>query len=275
MTTHATPTAPRLDLKVPSGKIDIEFAEQDTTSVELSVISGGNTAQEAIDATVEELRTGGDGTPEVIVHVPEQKGRLRSYGRQPEILLRVIAPVGADVRVTSTTADVRAGSGAQAFTVKTIAGDVELGDVTGDVRVDTTSGDIRVGDVGGSTRAKSMSGDLVAGALGGEARLRTMSGDVKIARADSSANASTMSGDVTVSALLSGEVELSSMSGDIEAGIVRGVRVFLDLKTISGDARSNLDPADGPSDNGHQLNLKATSKSGDVTVNRAAVPAHA
>ena len=71
--------------------------------------------------------------------------------------------------------------------------------------------------------------------------------------------------------LVAGEADLSSMSGDIDAAVVPGVRVYLDLKTLSGDAHSTWTPDDGAR-TGPQLTLKAATKSGDVTVRRAAAP---
>ena len=59
MTTHSTPTPPRLDLRIPAGMIEVELEARDTTTVELTAISGGDAAQAAIDATRQELRTTG------------------------------------------------------------------------------------------------------------------------------------------------------------------------------------------------------------------------
>ena len=105
MTTHYTPTPPRLDLRIPAGVIEVELEARDTTTVELTAISGGDAAQAAIDATRQELRTAG-GQPEVIVHSPEKAGKLRGFGRQPELRLRVIAPLGSTVRASSLTAEI-------------------------------------------------------------------------------------------------------------------------------------------------------------------------
>ena len=268
MTTHSTPTPPRLDLRIPAGMIEVELEARDTTTVELTAISGGDAAQAAIDATRQELRTTG-AMPEVIVHCPEKPGRLRGFGRQPELRLRVIAPLGSIVRVSSLTADIECSAGAHEVACKTISGEITVGDATGAVKIDSTSGDLRTGQVGGPLQAGSISGDIAAGAIGAESRARTMSGDVRIAAAAGSVRASSMSGDIEIGTLIAGEADLSSMSGDIRAAVAPGVRVYLDLKTLSGDARSELDAGiDAPS--GPQLTLKASTKSGDVTVSRAA-----
>ena len=147
-----------------------------------------------------------------------------------------------------------------------------MGDAGGAVKLESTSGDLHAGSVGGRLQAGSMSGDITAGAVGADSRARTMSGSVSIAAAAGSVKASSMSGDIEVGGLVTGDADLSSMSGDIEAAVVPGVRVYLDLKTLSGDAHSHLDATDDGAGAGPQLTLKAESKSGDVTVSRAAAP---
>ncbi len=269
MTTHSTPTPPRLDLRLPAGIIEIELEARDTTSVELSVISGGEAGEVAIQETREELRTGG-AQPEVLVHAPEQRGKLRNFGRQPELRMRIVAPLGSSIRASTISADFRCSDGAAEVSCKAISGDISVGDVTGDAKLDSTSGDLTTRRVGGRLQGNSVSGDISTGRIGADSRARSMSGDVSMDGAEGSVKASSMSGDISIGSLAAGDADLSSMSGDIQAAVVPGVRVFLDLRTLSGDAHSQLDPADDPSAGASQLTLKADTKSGDITVRRAA-----
>lgn len=269
MTIHPTPTPPRLDLRIPAGSIEIELEQRETTTVELTAISGGDAAQAAIDATKQELHDSG-GRLEIIVHAPERSGKLRMIGRQPELRLRITAPLGSSVRASTITADFQCSAGSQDVTCKTVSGDISVGDADGAVKFESTSGNLHAGSVGGRLQAGSMSGDITAGAVGADSRARTMSGSVSIAAAAGSVKASSMSGDIEVGGLVTGDADLTSMSGDIEAAVVPGVRVYLDLRTLSGDAHSHLDAAGDGSAAGPQLTLKAESKSGDVMVSRAA-----
>lgn len=271
MTSHPTPTPPRLDLRIPAGSIEIDLEQRDTTTVELTAISAGDAAQAAIDATRQELRDSG-GHLEIVVHAPERSGKLRFIGRQPELRLRITAPLGSSIRASTITADVHCSAGSQDVACKTISGEITVGDAAGAVKLESTSGDLHAGSVGGRLQAGSMSGDISAGAVGADSRARTMSGSVSIAAAAGSVKASSMSGDIELGGLVTGDADLSSMSGDIEAAVVPGIRVYLDLKSLSGDAHSHLDPADDRAEAGPQLTLKASSKSGDVTVSRAAAP---
>ncbi len=165
MTTHPTPTAPRLDLRIPAGSIEIELEERDTTTVELTAISAGDAAQAAIDATKQELRDSG-GQLEIVVHAPERSGKLRFIGRQPELRLRITAPLGSNIRSSTITADFHCAAGAHDVACKTISGDITVGDAGGAVKIESTSGDLHAGSVGGRLQAGSMSGDITAGAVG-------------------------------------------------------------------------------------------------------------
>lgn len=271
MYTFPTPTPPRLDLSVPSGRIEIEFEDRADTEVELVVISGGDAADEAIANSQIALQGEGESAT-VVVHVPEQRKLLR-LGRQPELHLRVLSPVGTSVEASSVTAELRCGSGAHSVRFKTISGAASCGDAVGDVRVETASGRIVVGDVGGHLRATSMSGDIDAGDVAGAVHAKTLSGSIIIRGAHDGIRASTMSGEIDAGGLERGDADLGSMSGDIRAAVVPGVRVYLDLSTLSGRASSDLDG--GVEQNGAaQLTLKASTKSGDVSIRRAE-PAHA
>jgi hypothetical protein len=68
----------------------------------------------------------------------------------------------------------------------------------------------------------------------------------------------------------SGEVSLQSASGDIQVGVRRGTKVWLDARSRSGDATSELDVGDEPPAEGAPvLELRASSMSGDIHVGRA------
>ena len=61
-----------------------------------------------------------------------------------------------------------------------------------------------------------------------------------------------------------------SASGDIEVGVRAGSKLFIDAKSMSGDMRSELEVTDSPSgSNGTNLELRAMTMSGDVTIRRA------
>ena len=82
-------------------------------------------------------------------------------------------------------------------------------------------------------------------------------------------SAKTGSGDVRVGQAWSGEVRATTASGDVDVSVARGTAVWLDLNTISGDVRNDLDAIAGPDETDATLELRAKTASGDITVTRA------
>jgi DUF4097 and DUF4098 domain-containing protein YvlB len=120
---------------------------------------------------------------------------------------------------------------------------------------------------------ETASGDVSSRLTGGATKVSTASGDVEIDQANSAVNVSTASGDVAVGAPRQGEVQVKTASGDVALRVPAGTGVWLDLNTISGTTRSDLDmaaeaPAAGPS-----LTLRVRTLSGDIEVYRTAQPA--
>jgi hypothetical protein len=63
---------------------------------------------------------------------------------------------------------------------------------------------------------------------------------------------------------------LQTASGDIEVGVKRGTKVFIDARSMSGETTSDLDIGDeAAEDAGPVIELKATAMSGDIRVVRA------
>ena len=137
--------------------------------------------------------------------------------------------------------------------VKVASGDVEFEDVSGEAGVNTASGDVRLDRVG-------------------TAKINSASGDVRIDESAEGADVNTASGDVAIDSVVSGDVRINSASGDIEVGIAKGSRLWVDAQTLSGDTSSELDLESGSTietDDGPLVELKARSMSGDISIKRA------
>ena len=81
---------------------------------------------------------------------------------------------------------------------------------------------------------RSVSGDIILSDVDGEARVETVTGEVEIRRVTQLGRAKSVSGDVTlVDIETDGELEASTVSGDLEARDVSGRR--LSLQSVSGD----------------------------------------
>jgi hypothetical protein len=247
-TTHHTPGPLDLDIRVQAGRIEIETAETDETTVDLEPLDSGDAGRAAVETARQELRPSGDGH-RLVIDVPR---RPRLFGwNEPEVLVRIRCPHDAGVTAKTSSADVELRGRAGAFSTKTASGDVTV-EAAGDVDVKTAAGDVSVG--------------LAAGRAG----LNTMSGDIVLDQADGAVSAHTMSGDVRAERLATGSVELRTMSGDIVATVRPGATLWIDASSMSGEVSSDLPVSDAaPAGGSTDIELRASSMSGDIDLRRA------
>ena len=99
----------------------------------------------------------------------------------------------------------------------------------------------------------------------------SVSGDVVLGEILGDLTAGTVSGDLMVRAAGPGEVGLKAVSGDVVVAMRRGLRVRLDVSSVSGSVGSELDVSDAPARaDGPEANLRVRTVSGDVRITRAA-----
>jgi DUF4097 and DUF4098 domain-containing protein YvlB len=271
--TYSTPGPVRLNLEIPAGRIEIETANTDETRVELEALSGNEFVRELIaNARIELLRRG-DGH-EVVVEAKMRHGFFISFGRGPDIRLRVSCPKGTELDVRTKSADLDARGEYSTADVKTASGDVSIEQAAADVRVKTASGDVHLDQANGALSVNSASGDLHVNTLGGEANIQLVSGDIYIRDAGDAITANTISGDQRLEAVYRGRIDLRAVSGDISVGIRRGSRIFVDANTVSGSTVSELDLSEAPSQQASPVEaplveLFVKTVSGDVRIERA------
>jgi DUF4097 and DUF4098 domain-containing protein YvlB len=235
--TFDTPEPPELRISFPAGEVRIETsAEATQTHVELS---GPNED----DARIEQRRD------QIVVEIEKRK----LFGFKGEHTVIVTAPFGTRVDANVASADVEGSGRLGNVSVDTASGDVRLAAVDGRLEVNTASGDLRVDFVAEDVRVNSASGDITVGEAEHDAKIRTASGDIVIRSA------------------VRGKIDITSASGDVEVGIRRGSEVFIDASSMSGDMSSELDVSDAPppESDGPNIDLRARTMSGDVTVRRA------
>jgi len=263
-----TPGPLRLDLRLPSGSVMLESHDEPTTRIELDATRDSDELREVIDNARIELRPHRDGQ-EIVVDVHRKRFKLFDF-MGGEIMLRVFAPRGADVAVTTASADTDARGTWGDLKIATASGDVRFDELAGDVDIKSASGDVELNRVAGRATISSASGDVGIGEVGGDTTVRSASGDVEIGDAEGSVTVQTASGDQSVRSVTSGRVTMQSASGDQTVGIARGSRAFLDVKTMSGDATSELEIGDAPAGgDGPEVEVRATAMSGDIRVVRA------
>ena len=259
--TFETPGPLTLDIRVPSGDIDLETAEGTETVVELSA------SPELEEEARIELRPKRDGH-ELSVVIEKRSGLFRAF--REEVRLRVTTPPGADVEVSTASADVDARGDFGAAQINTASGDVEFEHVGGEAQVNSASGDVTLARVDGPLTVNPASGDLEVGRLAGEGKVRAASGDISIDEAETALKVQTASGDVDVNSVREGDVTLQTASGDIGVAVKQGSKVFIDARSMSGETSSELELGDAPTDGeGPLVEVRATAMSGDIRVKRA------
>ena len=270
--TYETPGPLRLNLELPVGRIDLETVEGTTTHVELEAVSGD--MSEVVEHARIDCRERGNGH-EVFVDVQSRFGIFISFGRSQDIRLRITCPPGADLNVTTKSADLSARGRYGNVEMKTASGDGVVEEALGALRFKSASGDLQVEHVQGTASVQTASGDVALFQTDGDLSVQLVSGDLWVRDARGSVSANTVSGDQKLDAVNGGIIELRAVSGDIMIGIRRGTRVFVDANTVSGSTSSELDLQDAPGD-AHEpaetdafVEVRAKTISGDIAITRA------
>ncbi len=251
-----------LAAKIASGALNVTAEPRDTATVEVTPFDASDASREAAARTRVELI----GT----VLTVESPQRLGWLPRRSRIRVDVRLPEDCRLNLQLAAAEGHLSGRYGDAVVRTASGDVTLDHVAGTLDLETASGGARVTRVDGPAKVKTASGDMALGHVRGDVTASTASGDVTVDRADNSVRARTASGDVTVGAAHQGTVEIAGASGDLHVGIEAGTRVWLDVSTLSGSVRSDLDheATGGPTDDGAPLTVRARTASGNVDLRR-------
>jgi DUF4097 and DUF4098 domain-containing protein YvlB len=242
----ATPGDVELRIEIPKGMVELETAETAETVVELE--ARGRDADEYEREARIEARPRGAGY-EVVVDASARRGLLGF--REGEYRVRIKAPEGSSVRAELASADISGRGRFGELEIAVASGDVAFDEVEGQAKVNTASGDVELRQVG-------------------SAKVNSASGDIRIDESGP-VDANTASGDIRLRSVSAGEVKLHSASGDLEIGIAKGSRLWVDAQSLSGDTSSELELEGGPSgeDDGPLVELRAQTMSGDIAVRRA------
>ena len=150
------------------------------------------------------------------------------------------------------------------------AGDITLERATDDAELTTANGDVRAGGIAGSAVIKNSNGDIRIGEVGGEVRIKAANGDIDVERSRGSVSAKTANGHIRVGSVHRGSLVAETASGHIEIGVAGGVAAWLDLHTHYGHVHNGLDTTDGPGSSEEQVEVRARTGFGDITIRRQA-----
>jgi DUF4097 and DUF4098 domain-containing protein YvlB len=258
----------RIRIEIGSGLVELKSnPDGEGTAVAIDVDSGPEE-----DVIVEVV----DG--ELIIEGP------RNVRRGPEIQVRIATSAVLEARVKTGSGDITSevplgparlstGSGDVQLTrvegelgVNTGSGDVKVEEVTGAVKAGTGSGSIDIDEAGDALGLSTGSGDVTVGDANGPTSVKVGSGDITIERIRDHSVATSGSGDVRVEIADGPSVQAETARGDVQIGVPEGLPTYLDLKTVTGQIRCDLEPGEKPAEGERALMLRARTVSGDITV---------
>ncbi|MEU2348586.1 DUF4097 family beta strand repeat-containing protein [Modestobacter sp. NPDC049651] len=258
---HRAPltAAPRsIDVRNPAGSVTVR-ADEHAPEVVVRLTALDRAAEEVLDR-VQVVATGSA----LRVAVPQ-----RRLGRSPEVAVEVLTPPGAEVAVTAGSASVTLEGRLGAGVVTAASGAVAVERCAG-LQVRSAGGDVRLGSVAGAATVATASGDVRIGSAAGPVQVRTASGDVTVGDAATDVRVSTASGEVVIGRARAGTVQLKTVSAGASVAVEPGLRVWLDVQSVSGRLDLQLqDDTTGP-DGAADLRVLVSSVSGDVRLRRAA-----
>ncbi len=242
----------------PSGSVAISGADTDVITVR--VVPTRRTGEDLLDH----------------VSVSFDDGRLVVSGprinfvRRNSLDLTIKAPARSECDVHTASADVSCVGELGAVRVNTASGDVTVASADGEVFLKSASGDIFVDHAQDDARVNTTSGDVQIAHVLGDLEVKAISGDVRVGEVGGSVTANTVSGDVDIREISSGHADIEALSGDVNIAVAPGIGVYLDLSTISGDVRNELDEAEDGGQAGEPagLEIRCRTISGDIRVRK-------
>jgi hypothetical protein len=185
------------------------------------------------------------------------------------LAVSVRAPAGSHLVLRAGTAEVTVTGPAGRVNLVTGSGNVRLDRADGPADVSAGSGALRLGPMLGGLRARSGSGEIEVSSVGGSSILMTGSGDVWLGSVQADVQARTGTGDLTVADAASGTISLATGSGEIRVGVRSGIKAMVDLRSGSGQARSELALSHQAPAGESPLRIRGRTGSGNAVVTAA------
>jgi DUF4097 and DUF4098 domain-containing protein YvlB len=260
----------RVRIEIGAGRVEIVPADGERTQVQIDVDHG----------TEDDVRYKLSGS-ELIVETTKNHRRgpeVRIRIQTPDVLAARIKTGSGDISARATLGEARLSTGSGEIRLERVEGTLAAGTGSGDIRVDHAAGQVRANTGSGSIdieRADALaglstgSGDVRVGEANGPTTVKVGSGDIIIERIRDHSVATSGSGDVRVELADGPSVRAETARGDVQIGVPDGVPTYLDLKTVTGRIRCDLEPGEQPADGERSLMLRARTVSGDITVVRA------
>ncbi len=257
-----TSGAVRIQVAIAVGDVRVRVREH-ASKVGLHITGEKEPDQVTVDHAVES-----DGT--LRITVTESRRRISAWKRRKGLAITIDTPPATTLVVDGAAVDLRTDGKLDCVRFTSAAGDARLAEVAGDVDVKGAAGGVTVERVGGRLNVHLASGDVAATSVADGANVRTASGDISLGSLAGESSISSLSGDIEIGSTHAGYVSVYVVSGDVGVGIAPGVATALDVSTLSGSTRSDLEVSPTPvAPDAPQLGLKVNTVSGDVRIRRA------
>jgi hypothetical protein len=183
--------------------------------------------------------------------------------------LRLGVPDGLTYAIRTGSADISVSAAIGRSKIVSGSGDIHVGEAL-DLECSTGSGDITVARAGGrAASVSSGSGDIDVAEVHCPLSAKSGSGDVVVKSVhQADVQAKSGSGDIAVSST-TGSVDLRSASGSLTVGVADNLPAWLDLSSVSGDIRIDLESTGQPEPGEPYVSLRARTASGDISIYRA------
>lgn len=274
-----------IDVAITSGRVTVHLVDEALAGVEIVHDPGTeNPLMQSISSIVDWVSRFGEQNPNPqgeFAKAAVEEARISLVGQRlavvgPKQRLRMIplavtvrAPAGSHVVVRSGSADVTVTGSAGRVTVETGSGEVAIDRADGYASIGTGTGALRLGPMLGGLKARSGSGEIEVSSVGGPAMISTGSGDVWFGAVQDNVTAKTGSGDLTIADAATGDIDLTTGSGEIRVGVRSGSSAMIDLVSRSGQARSELEVQQRSAAESPKIRLRARTSSGNVVVTPA------
>lgn len=210
-------------------------------------VSGWDRPEVAVTGTLGDgakaLRVeGGGGNLRIKVEGPGSEGIFGT--RMDDSVLDIKVPRSAQLTIKVVSASVSlADVGGKSLTVNSVSGKLDLDSAAAELNLDSVSGNVNVSGSATRSHLQSVSGDIRARGLAGQVKLETVSGDLDLQAASyGEVDASSVSGDIRVrgTPIATARVDVQSMSGDAQLVLPADVGAHIQAETFSGDIRSDF-----------------------------------
>lgn len=267
-------------------KIDTTFAFEKNGYVDLGVVSG-------------EIVVTGWTKPEVKLYATIETGywdasfsstriRVQAKSRRNKMghhRIEISVPIGTEVRANSVSGNIAVRGSAAPVQVNTVSGDVEVRDAGDNVEMHAVSGELRAEKLRGRVRASTVSGDILLDDVTADVRAKTVSGELKVRGQLGGLDFESVSGDFEFRGDIrnDGTYSATTHSGDVRVTLPSNLAANLDLKTFSGDLRTEfpltLEPGERPGRKGREMRttingggarISLSTFSGDITIAKGA-----